>query len=462
MKTAIVALCCLTLLLLSKPAEAEQQLPIIQIEKTHMSIQGHYQYISIFAHVGDDTVTSFDLTIAFQPDALEFIEVQSWARDLRYQQLNPADLDNSANTGFLQISGYPIPACRDSTGKTYLAEIQFLLSNSREFNCKALPIRFAWIECGDNTLVLKDGEQISAERVFDFNWDGDHENDHDEITGNDCNVDWFAHYTGICDLCDSMATEGGTQPGVFWNGVVDIACGGITEWPGDINQNGIDIEYADVESFTSGLLSEFDRTVLPDSVFARVTDTNIDCAVASVADLVYMVRMIMGDAIPLNKLAPRRSELCARPKSVIPYPWHAWIQKNPNDPPPPPTTTTPAPVFDSVLVEIRDGSLEISSDTGLAGIFAVFDFARDQLTDSLICLQPMQLEYKVFEGELRVLLWSGLENLTRQILAGRHALFAVPDGATLKFLQASDYNGNLLDVIHVTDSGQVRMPLVRE
>ncbi|MFH2056984.1 MAG: hypothetical protein ABIJ61_13580 [bacterium] len=461
MRTALFSLVLLTLLFSTPLLALSGQPPLIKIERSHHGFPGHYDDISITAQVDSGEITAFDLTIAVRPDALKLIEVTSNSSTICYGKLNPAAIEDTVNTGFLRIVGRPRTGSQDSTGAIELAVIKYLISNSPEFDCGPLSIRFAWSGCEDNRLTLSDGRQVVASRVFDWSWEGDLSSDDYEITGNDCAVDWFAHYCGVCDLCDGREQSTAQVGGVFWNGVIDIACwDGDSERRGDINQNGIDNEISDVRLLANGILYGSDSLRPADSLMRRVTDVNNDCVPASIADLVYCVRIVTGDALPFPKLGPVRSEYCLKPpRPVIPYPWHAWIHKNRNVSPPEPPS---APIHDSVLVDTRNGTLELSTDKELAGLFAIFELDGEQQIDSLTCLMPMQLEHTMIDNQLRVLIWSGLEWTVNKIPPGNQTLFEMPRGATLLFLQASDYNGNLLDVIQVTDSGQVRLPSVWE
>lgn len=444
------------------PADSAQQSSpiIVGIEKAHDVLPGHYDYLTVTAQVGEAEVAAFDLTIAYQPAALRLIEVASAAPDIKLETPNPMFVEYTENTGFMRILGHPRSDSKDSTGKVELAVIKFLVSSNREFDCHFLPVRFAWIGCNDNMLTLADGTLIGVDRVFDYEGAGDLDNPKDEITGNDCKVEWYAHYCGLCDSCRAVIS-GPHLAGMFWNGGVDLACADYDfRRAGDVNYNGIDNEIADLRLLAEALLVGVDTLHLSPDSLRQAADVNNDCVVASIADFVFMNRIISGDAMPFPKLAPKREEYCPEPlPAKIPSPWNKWIRK--------PAVVTPPPeppfVYDSFLVDVRNDSLEISSDKDVAGVLAVFELTESKLTDSLVCLVPMQLEQRVIGKELHVLIWAGLrENLTRSIPAGKLTLFEIPKGAHLKFLQASDYNGNLLDVKQVTDSGLVKMPLVME
>jgi hypothetical protein len=85
----------------------------------------------------------------------------------------------------------------------------------------------------------------------------------------------------------------------FFNGGVDIICGGDIDDRGDINVNGTANEIADAVLFSNYFvygLGVFATETMDAQIAA--TDVNADGLTLSVADLVYLVRIIVGDAIP--------------------------------------------------------------------------------------------------------------------------------------------------------------------
>ncbi|MFH2056983.1 MAG: hypothetical protein ABIJ61_13575, partial [bacterium] len=117
--------------------------------------------------------------------------------------------------------------------------------------------------------------------------------------------------------------------------------------------------------------------------------------------------------------------------------------------------------MNTVTINWSGGLLTSDADTTLGAIWALFELPDTAADDSIECLQDMALDYDHVDGELRLLFWSGLDDLRRHVEAGEQPLFQMPQGATLKFLQASDYAGNLMRVTLRTLDCVVPLPLTQ-
>ncbi len=159
-----------------------------------------------------------------------------------------------------------------------VADLSFVVTSDRNFIHQCIPIRFCWYDCADNTISSKSGDTTFLEISF------------------------------VYDTCQSNP-KGDPVPAIcFENGRI---C--IQEPPddrGDINLNGIANEVGDAVLFTNYFL--FGGTVW-DPVWSQVqilaTDVNDDGIVLTVADLIYLIRIITGDEQPFPpgghpKLAP--------------------------------------------------------------------------------------------------------------------------------------------------------------
>ncbi|HWO58069.1 MAG TPA: T9SS type A sorting domain-containing protein [bacterium] len=159
-----------------------------------------------------------------------------------------------------------------------VADLSFVVTSDRNFIHQCIPIRFCWYDCADNTISSKSGDTTFLEISF------------------------------VYDTCQSNP-KGDPVPAIcFENGRI---C--IQEPPddrGDINLNGIANEVGDAVLFTNYFL--FGGTVW-DPVWSQVqilaTDVNDDGIVLTVADLIYLIRIITGDEQPFPpgghpKMAP--------------------------------------------------------------------------------------------------------------------------------------------------------------
>jgi hypothetical protein len=180
-------------------------------------------------------------------------------------------------------------------GPGELVKMHFYVSNDRTLEGQFIPIRFFWFDCGDNTLSDETGNWLYLGlKVYDFLWN--------EITDP---VEYG--YSGPAATCFDTVFFPGTQIPknyplgaiIFRNGGIDIIPAEEIDYRGDINLNGIENEIADAVMFTNyfikGLMAFGDH--VEGSIAA--SEVNGDGFTLTVADLVYLIRIVVGDAMPL-------------------------------------------------------------------------------------------------------------------------------------------------------------------
>ena len=294
------AVCCLTI----------KVIPTIRvsIEKTHGTLQGYNEMVSIFL---DDTIDpplpmgGFDFLIQYDPSALTFnaalpgqLLLDCGWEYFTYRMGPSGNCGlNACPTGIVRIvaiaetnNGEIHPGCFISPNGQ-LAELSFLVTNDLTFECMYVPIRFTWYDCGDNAISDPVGNLLYISRhVYDFD-------NATPIEADEAFPTWF----GANSTCNVALEDGKPDPIRlldFWNGGIDIICINELDDRGDINLNDIPYEIADAVLFANYFvygLSVF--TVNLDGQMAA-TDVNADGMTLSVADLVYMIRVIVGDAMP--------------------------------------------------------------------------------------------------------------------------------------------------------------------
>lgn len=199
-----------------------------------------------------------------------------------------ADLDNGPGV-------HPPPGAFEPHGT--MAMLRFQVSADRNFIGQCVPVQFYWADCGDNTIASRTGDTTFVDDLIfaapggaqDLRWDEDDDIRFPESTRPDG--------LGAADSC--LAGGGPEKPQpirhiIFRDGWV---C--IDEPPddrGDINLNGIANEVADAVLFSNYFIygeSVWDPTYKDAQILA--TDINDDGVVLTIADLVYLIRIITGD-----------------------------------------------------------------------------------------------------------------------------------------------------------------------
>lgn len=288
----------------------------ITIEKVHDQLQGHYTDVSIFidsAYTGPfivDLLGGFDFLIAYDASALTAMGATPGAlidggkfEYFTYRFGPFGNCGGGCPSGLIRIVGMResnngVVNPNHIAGPGELAKITFLVTNDRTYECQFVPVRFFWLDCADNTLASENGNWLYLGQAV-YTFEGDLVTD-PAIFG----------YTGPADSCFEFFTE--TGEGViknfplgaiiFRNGGVDIICAEDIDARGDVNLNGIANEIADAVVFTNYFINGLAAFTINIEGQTAATDINADGIVLSVADLVYLIRVIVGDALPYPKL----------------------------------------------------------------------------------------------------------------------------------------------------------------
>ncbi|MEE8403886.1 MAG: HYR domain-containing protein [candidate division Zixibacteria bacterium] len=286
----------------------------ITIEKTHNTPQGRYENVSIsIEDMPDSGIGGFDLLIQYDPSALSLSTVEpgdflvncDWEYfAYRYGPSGNCG-SNACPTGKVRIlalaetnNGAIHPSCFYSN-PAELAVMTYLVTNDITFECQYVPIRFSWYDCGDNTISSKAGDSLYISQAVYYYYDGVIWNEITDISAE------FPSLNGANYTCDTDLGDGNPDPIrslCFYNGGVSIVCSESNGDRGDINLNGVANEVADAVLF--GNYFVYGLSVFTINLEGQIaaTDVNADGTVLSVADLVYLIRIVIGDALPYSKV----------------------------------------------------------------------------------------------------------------------------------------------------------------
>ena len=289
----------------------------IQIQKTHGTFQGGHELVDVTVNLGSEDMWGFDILIAYDASALSFqTAVPGTIYDLcgweyfTYRYGANGNCGNACPSGLLRVVGLAEtnngpnhPTCYNAAQPFTLFTLDFLVTDDRTFECMYVPIRFYWTDCGDNAISYHEKSDVDhpysqvlgiSRFVYDF--------EGVEITGENT----FPTYFGAPAICMEGDKELPVRFVDFINGGVDIVCADSIDGRGDLNLNGIENEIADAVLYTNyfvyGLVVF--GTGNPFQAAVAASDVNADGLTLSVADLVYQIRIIVGDALPYPKLNP--------------------------------------------------------------------------------------------------------------------------------------------------------------
>jgi hypothetical protein len=291
---------------------------LVKIKKIESVYQGHHAIDTISIINGSSYLGGFDFLVAYDASALTLVNVtKGQAIDVggaafeyfTYRFGADGNCGNGCPSGLVRIVG--IRDYNDGIKNTHMvvnsgdmAYLDFLISNDRNLGCQYAPVRFFWLDCGDNVLTDTSGNwSYLGQQVLEFTGV--------EVPRDSMNLSYG--FVGPADTCyDTVYATGGQHAFknaplgavIFQNGGFDIICPKDIDDRGDINLNGIKNEIGDAVVFTNYFINGLGAFTINVEGQTAATEVNGDGIVLSVADLVYLIRVIVGDALPLPKTNP--------------------------------------------------------------------------------------------------------------------------------------------------------------
>nr|MBN2277650.1 T9SS type A sorting domain-containing protein [candidate division Zixibacteria bacterium] len=322
----------------------------IVIEKVHGQHQGVHGYISVFKGDGSEDMFGWDFLIGYDQSALTFIGAIKGAiftdpaydwEYFTYRYNYNGNCGSACPSGLLRvvamaesndgpnhpeelfIPDYDPCTFEDSLG--ILFTLDFLISSDYNFQSQFAPVSFYWMDCGDNTIAYNPSELDDENAVYTavadevYAYGGDDETIYCEtyrlmviptsmskefptyygadVVGENCLDD-----AGVYPPGHALAGEPKPAPVPFirfFNGGFDIIPVSELDDRGDVNLNGIPNEIADAVVFTNYFIVGYNAFTINIDGQAAATEVNGDGVALTVADLVYLIRVIIGDALPL-------------------------------------------------------------------------------------------------------------------------------------------------------------------
>ena len=290
------------------------------IAKNEKVLQGGFSGVDVTLKGYDPALGlgGFDLLISYDNSALSLQNVTTGKlyADCKWEYFTfrfgaNGNCSGGCPSGLVRIVGLAEtnngalhPACfAPPTVPEQMFTLNFLVSNNRTFACQYVPIRFFWVDCSDNTLSSQDGSWlIIAKNVYDF---------HNQLQPISDSFATFPGYAGVpIGACGDTVTN--LPPGKhapkrdidFFDGGIDIVCAESIDARGDINLNNVPNEVADVVMFTNYFINGLSAFGSHSAGSIAASDVNNDGNALTVADLVYLIRVLVGDALPYPKTSP--------------------------------------------------------------------------------------------------------------------------------------------------------------
>ncbi len=288
------------------------EIPCVGDQSGNFVFQG--QHVSVPVNLNTTNVIGgYDLLIAYDNSALSFqsaaagasLVAEGWEY-FTYRFGADGNCSNACPSGLLRLVAIAEtsngPNHPSNGGVTELAVLDFLVTNDRTFQCQEIPIRFFWMDCGDNALSNWTGDELHISEVV---YDGD-----EALfppNGNEIQNPTYGYptYFGAQDVdCFTDPVKQPIRDVSFNNGCVFIACADSIDARGDINLNSVSNEIADAVLYSNYFIYGIGVFSVNTEGQIAASDVNADGLSLSVADLVYLIRIVVGDALPYAKLAP--------------------------------------------------------------------------------------------------------------------------------------------------------------
>jgi len=284
---------------------------------------GQHSYVDVIQEQGSEHNLGFDFLLAYDNSALAFLGAYpnpalfEIPGDYEWEYFTYRFVDNcggSCPSGLLQVvaiadqnDGLHSPVNTILPTDFVLFTLDFIVTNDYTLECSFVPISFFWRDCSDNSIAMNKRSdptglvvlQAISRTVYGFN--GSYYDVTDPFDG------WPTFY-GAQDECENGdELKGNIRFIDFYDGGIKICCSDEIDARGDINLNGVLNEIADAVVFTNYFIHGMSAFTINEEGQKAATDVNADGIALSVADLVYLIRIIVGDVLPIEKLNPNQT-----------------------------------------------------------------------------------------------------------------------------------------------------------
>jgi len=300
---------------------------VVQIETTSGTLQGMHIMIDVTMNRNPFQSGGFDFLIAYDASALFFqaaipgaLHTECDWEYFNYRYGPFGNCDTLCPSGMLRVVAiaetnngpyHPDWLAYDSVvaaGPYILFTLDFLVSNDRTLECMFVPIRFFWMDCGDNSIAYHptDNPYASIQGVSRYVFETPLL---DEVIADD--AAGFPTYTGAQQECLDNDPDKPMPVRIidFVNGGVDIICADSIDDRGDVNLNGTANEIADAVLFSNYFVKGIGVFNVNLQGQVAASDVNANGTPLEIADLVYLIRIITGDALPLPPVTPVSGKL---------------------------------------------------------------------------------------------------------------------------------------------------------
>jgi hypothetical protein len=370
-----------------------------------------------------NAIAAYDMLIGYDASALSFLraslgfDISGWEY-FTYRFGDQGNCQAPCPSGLIRlvaiadINNGPFHPPQDQLyPEGNIAGITFRVSNDLNLGGQSIPIEFIWADCGDNGFSDPSGQYLYIDYII-YSPEGN-------IVWDENNDDVYPEserppHVGAPDSCLIGDKFEPIRCVSLRNGELCITHPDSVDARGDMNLNGLPYEIADAVVYTNYFiigLSAFSINI-PGQIAA--SDVNADGLTLSIADLVYLVRVLIGDADPY-------------PKKIV----------------------DDNTVIGSCTQSGSEATVSVNSSRDIGAALLVFDCRGGSCGDPVLAedAENMEMKFGWMNGNLRVLIYSF--EAGGKIAAGDRDLVTipVPDGGKLEMVEmdVADYYGRVLN-----------------
>ncbi len=376
--------------------------------------------VEIQNHTGGG-IGGFEFLISYDASAFTFIEAfQAEAiEDWEYFTYRTGPFGNCGSqcpggmvllVGLADINnGAPHPPEPAFDPNGTLAWMKFYVTSDRNYGGQIFPLEFIWLDCTNNLVSNRTGDTVFVDKLIYgplgyVDWD-----EFDDVTYPDADRPFGLGAPDLCVVGDKVEPR---RCIIFYEGYISICHPDSIDARGDLNLNNVPNEIGDGVLYTNFFIYGPSVFIvnLPGQIAA--SDVNADGRTLTVGDLVYLIRVLNGDAAPYPKLSPFANSLELT------------------------TSVTHDGLTVQAFSDIDLGAIRLSFEVE-HGVDVNVSLADD--------IENMSLKSDIVNNRLNVIIY----NFDKaSIPAGRSELISIITDGNLELVQAeaSDYDGAQLEV----------------
>nr|MBN2277895.1 T9SS type A sorting domain-containing protein [candidate division Zixibacteria bacterium] len=259
-----------------------------------------------------EEIGGFDLLIGYDASALIFMYASQGSAISEWEyfiyNIPSEDCGSGCPSGLVHLVGIADqndgpyhPPSEQLSPDGILSQLLMRVVNDQNLGGQYLPIGFVWADCGDNSFSNTIGDILYVDsRIYgpfgSVIWD-ESDDIHFPESARLAN-------TGAPDSCMVGDKTKPVRCVYLHNGGICVKHPEEIDDRGDVNLNGVAYEIADAVVFTNYFIHGLAAFVVNVDGQIAATDINADGYALSVADLVYLIRVIIGDATMIPKVSP--------------------------------------------------------------------------------------------------------------------------------------------------------------